>query len=451
MARNLLILVGYGSSGQPGGDVLERFADAVSQRVQVPTCTAFLDASPSVGECIQQGVLDYQPDAVVVLPVFVGASMAKQQNVRMIVEAANERGFDAAIQYGNPLGAHAGVIAAYRDRVADALRHSTAAATLQETALLVVARGSHDPESNAAVYPVARLLYEKTACGAFEVAFCGTATPDIQTGIQRCIQAGARQVIVVPYVLYDTAVGQAVQAQTWQTQADYPDVTLIACSLLDVHNAMIEAVSERYQDALQTLAQQPAGTRSFGHSHAHGHNGGYNGITNITAHLQALLPPRYQTDTPVSAAPMSAADLIFDAQGQVAWDQIWGDFCDLALAGGPPHRGTLLEPVDPAQIQADPQGYQTVWTELERGIRMITGLPVVSSESPGWIGVQCDDEAMALWLLRAIVIENVSVRREGCTLFFPVGPHFRLEQEIKNIITVIAKTHHYWQEHITSQ
>jgi sirohydrochlorin cobaltochelatase len=54
---------------------------------------------------------------------------------------------------------------------------------------------------------------------------------------------------------------------------------------------------------------------------------------------------------------------------------------------------------------------------------------------------------MALWLLRAVTAENVCVRREGTTLFFPAGPTFRLEEEIKNVITVAAKTLHYWKEH----
>jgi sirohydrochlorin cobaltochelatase len=58
---------------------------------------------------------------------------------------------------------------------------------------------------------------------------------------------------------------------------------------------------------------------------------------------------------------------------------------------------------------------------------------------------------MALWLLRAIVVENISVRREGTTLYFPAGPAFRLENEIKNVITVVAKTHHDWQEHVRTQ
>jgi sirohydrochlorin cobaltochelatase len=55
---------------------------------------------------------------------------------------------------------------------------------------------------------------------------------------------------------------------------------------------------------------------------------------------------------------------------------------------------------------------------------------------------------MAIWLLRAIIVENVSVRREDRTLLLPAGPQFRLDGEIKNVVTAVAKTYHYWKEHI---
>lgn len=174
-------------------------------------------------------------------------------------------------------------------------------------------------------------------------------------------------------------------------------------------------------------------------------------VGNVDQKLAALniLPQRYENNTP-SSAPMGAAALKLDTDGNAAWDEIWTDFCDLALAGGPSHRGTLLEPVNPEDILANPEGYASVLRELERGIRMVTGLPVVQSSAPGWVGMDCDSEEMALWLLRAIIVENVSVRREGKVLFFPAGPDFRLDKEIKNVVTVIAKTNHYWKEHVTT-
>ena len=116
-------------------------------------------------------------------------------------------------------------------------------------------------------------------------------------------------------------------------------------------------------------------------------------------------------------------------------------------AGGPSHRGTLLEPLTPLEVQADLPSYGRVVAEIERGLRLVTGLSTIRSSTLGWVGLQCDSEEMALWLLRAIVVENVCVRREGSVLFFPAGPRFRLDAEIKNVITAVAKTNHYWKEH----
>lgn len=166
------------------------------------------------------------------------------------------------------------------------------------------------------------------------------------------------------------------------------------------------------------------------------------------ATLSSILPPRYQGGKQVSAAPMGSAPMRYAEDGQVAWDEMWTGFCDLALAGGPPHRDTLLEPVPADEVRANLPAYERVLAEIERGLRLVTGLPILRSERLGWIGIQCESEEMALWLLRAIIVENVCVRREGVVLFLPTGPDFRIDKEIKNIITVVAKTHHYWMEHM---
>jgi len=173
--------------------------------------------------------------------------------------------------------------------------------------------------------------------------------------------------------------------------------------------------------------------------------------------VNVMLPPRYRGRVDnVSAAPMASADLLFDEDGNVAWDQIWGrddpnqPFCELAIAGGPPHRGTLLEPVTPEEAISDLDQYAYVLQELARGLTMVTGRSVKMSSTPGWIGLQCDNEDMAIWILRGVIVENVMVRREDSVLYLPASPKYRLHYEIKNVVTACAKTFHYWNEHVAA-
>ena len=167
------------------------------------------------------------------------------------------------------------------------------------------------------------------------------------------------------------------------------------------------------------------------------------------ARLRAILPEDYQdTYDDIQPVSMGSAGLKFAADGQVAWNEMWATFCDLAMAGGPPHKGALLEAAPRAAVEAAPERYDEVVEEICRGVTMVTDLGAYPAPIPGWIHVDCFSEGMAGWLLRAIVMENVSARTEGLTLALPAGPDYRLEKEIKNVVTVIAKTCHYWTGHM---
>jgi hypothetical protein len=58
---------------------------------------------------------------------------------------------------------------------------------------------------------------------------------------------------------------------------------------------------------------------------------------------------------------------------------------------------------------------------------------------------------MANWLTRAITMENIATTFHGLALYLPAGPAYRLEKEIKNVITAVAKTTHYWLDHTSPE
>jgi len=175
-------------------------------------------------------------------------------------------------------------------------------------------------------------------------------------------------------------------------------------------------------------------------------------LADFEARVQTLLPPLYQACfDAVRTKSMGSAALKYSADARVAWDQIWTHYCDLALAGGPPHRGTLLEAPTPDEVDSEPAGYQLVSEEIVRGLHLTTGLDAVQGSEKGWITVRCHSEGMAAWLLRAVMAENVFVRRSGDALLAPAGPTFRIAKEVKNVIVAFAKTFHYWQSHLTDE
>jgi sirohydrochlorin cobaltochelatase len=149
---------------------------------------------------------------------------------------------------------------------------------------------------------------------------------------------------------------------------------------------------------------------------------------------------------PRSSAPMAAAPFVWRDDGRPDWGAMWTSFCELALFGGPPHRGdadALRAPALPPESgDAGP-----ALGELRRGIWETTGL-FAEPADPGWLAVTCDSPRMAAWLCASIILENVEARCEDERLYLPAGEAFTLKNEVKSVITVLAKTHHYWQQHV---
>jgi sirohydrochlorin cobaltochelatase len=178
---------------------------------------------------------------------------------------------------------------------------------------------------------------------------------------------------------------------------------------------------------------------------------GAGAMEGLEARLRTILPEEYQDCyEDVQPVSMGSAGLKYGTDGKVAWNEMWETFCDLAMAGGPPHKGTLLEPGTQAEIEVGATRYTEVTTEICRGVNLVTDIDVQPAAVPGWVRVPCESEAMAGWLARAIAMENVSVRLDGAAIELPAGPAYRIEKEIKNVVTVIAKTSHYWLDHMWS-
>jgi len=144
------------------------------------------------------------------------------------------------------------------------------------------------------------------------------------------------------------------------------------------------------------------------------------------------------------AQSMSSAPFVWHPDGRPDWASMWTTFCELALFGGPPQRGP------DSALRAPENGGacdDAMLAEMRRGIWETTGLYAEASV-PNRLAVSCDSPAMAEWMAKAIALENVEARAEEDRVVLPAGPGYRIEDEVKSIITVVAKTHHYWQAHV---
>ena len=176
-------------------------------------------------------------------------------------------------------------------------------------------------------------------------------------------------------------------------------------------------------------------------------------LNDIRARIKGIAGPedteRIDPPPPLSNAPMSAAPFRYRDDGRPDWASMWESFCELALYGGPPHRGEDSALTLDSGEPAPEEGFDAI-AEIRRGIWETTGLYSEPAE-PGWLAVSCNSRKMAAWLCAAIILENVDALCDEDRLLVPAQPGFRLKDEVKSVITVLAKTNHYWSAHAQEQ
>ncbi len=449
-----IILMGHGSRDSKGAEEFLTFVERVSARLSRPVYPGFLElADPPIVTTMHGAVQTGAKNIIAVPWMLLGAGHVKN-DLPAAIQVTRRRYPQVTIQYGTPITVQPELLAVLGDRLG-AIDPNKGIGS-PETAVLLVQRGSSDPEANANVYRAARLLWEGRNFATVEVAFSGITKPTIQEGLLRCFVPGVTRVLVLPYFLYTGILVKRIAQIVEETAAAHPEYEFRVAEhmgqdarLDELAVRMIEQTKNGKASMSCDLCQYRTplfGRESFvGMPQVSDHSHGLRGTTKDehTSRKEGLSPLARTTN----AAPMGSTPLVYTEEGQVAWDQMWQDFCDLALAGGPPHRGVFLEPVSPTEVESNRDAYERVVAEIERGLQLVTELPTTRCTTLGWVGLVCPDEEMALWLLQTIVAENVSVRREGTVLFLPAGPTYHLEKEIKNVVTVVAKTHHYWVEH----
>src|SRR5439155_2977889 len=112
-------------------------------------------------------------------------------------------------EYARDLGIHPLVLAVAEDRVREAVPEDEAA----DTAVVLVGRGSSDPDANADLHKVARLLWDSRGLAMVEPAFVSLARPSVAEALDRVQRLGARRVVVLPYFLFTGVLVERIAAQ----------------------------------------------------------------------------------------------------------------------------------------------------------------------------------------------------------------------------------------------
>ena len=245
-----LLVVGHGTKDPDGVEdflgLVERTRARLTSGTPVPTHGGFIELSaPPLTDAVEQLWANGHRHVAAVPLVLVGAGHAKGDIPgAMTREMVRRPGLSYV--YGRPLGPHPILLDLLAERIDEAL----AGAPREGTTVLLVGRGSSDPDANAEVAKTSRLLFEGRGYDGVETCFVSLAGPDVAGGLERARLLGAGRVVVAPYFLFRGVLPERVVTQSQEWAARHRSVDVRVARVLGDCDALAELVVQRYREAL---------------------------------------------------------------------------------------------------------------------------------------------------------------------------------------------------------
>lgn len=186
-------------------------------------------------------------DRILAVPGMLFAAMHAKNDIPTVLNTyAAKHGVD--ISYGRELGVDPKMVAAAAGRIEEAVASAdaeTGPVPLHETCLVVIGRGASDPDANANVSKIARLLQEGLGFGWLEVGYSGVTFPLVEPCLQHAAKLGYKRIVVFPYFLFTGILIDRIYGFTDQVAAAHPGIDFVKAGYLNDHPKVLETFAER--------------------------------------------------------------------------------------------------------------------------------------------------------------------------------------------------------------
>ena len=250
MTGRPLLVVGHGTRSDSGVAEFNAFMNRLRRRQDAPYGAAaggFIELSrPPVTEAVAS-LVGQGHHELIALPLVLVAAGHGKGDIPAALAREQVRHPGMSYSYGRPLGPHPRLFEILEQRIETVLGEGDRA----DTHVLLVGRGSTDPDANAEITKVARLLWEGRGYASVEPAFISLADPGVPAGLEKLRRLGAGRIIVAPYFLFPGILPDRIVSQSDAFAEEHPFLSIEVAELIGDCDELADVVIERYVEAVR--------------------------------------------------------------------------------------------------------------------------------------------------------------------------------------------------------
>ncbi|HEV8678679.1 MAG TPA: sirohydrochlorin chelatase [Stellaceae bacterium] len=245
MSETAVLLCGHGSRDPEAIGEFEEAAAALRARLASLApggdfATGYLEfARPTIGESLT-ALAARGARRILAIPGMLFAASHVKNDLPWEMNSFMGANPEVEVRLGRDLGIDAKLLAAAAARI-----EAAAPGDRSDTLLVVVGRGTNDPDANSNIAKIARMLWEGLGFGWAEAAFSGVAEPRVDAALERAARLGFSRIVVFPYFLFTGVLVKRIYAQTDLVAARFPDIAFVKAGYLRDHERVIDAFADR--------------------------------------------------------------------------------------------------------------------------------------------------------------------------------------------------------------
>ena len=241
MTHTAVLLCGHGSRDPEAVAEFEEAAAGLrAQLGGTDFAAGYLEfARPTIGEALS-ALAARGADRILAVPAMLFAASHVKNDLPWEMNSFMAANPGVDVRLGRDLAIDPKLLAAAADRIASVVPHDRV-----DTLLVVVGRGTNDPDANSNIAKLARMLWEGMGFGWAEAAFSGVAHPRVDAALDRAARLGFRRIVVFPYFLFTGVLVKRIYGQTDEAAARLPQIEFVKAPYLRDHPEIIDAFHDR--------------------------------------------------------------------------------------------------------------------------------------------------------------------------------------------------------------